>query len=115
TTLRAIAKRATVGLGRMGGIGNASSGDLFLAFSTANGDYGGESAKTRQVTVLKDWHAGNELFAASAEATGEAIVNALVAARTMTGVNGVTVEAMPHQRLQEILRKYNRLTPTGSR
>lgn len=110
--LKAMAKRATVGLARVGGDGRTSSGDLFLAFSTANPDFPGYAhgpEKTKQVMVLTDWEILNDLYAASAQATEEAIVNALVAADTMVGFKGASVEALPHEKLQDALRKYGRL------
>jgi D-aminopeptidase len=91
----------------MGGRGENSSGDIFIAFSTANP----EVAKTSglaQITMLPN-DAINPLFRQTVSATEEAIVNALVAAETMTGVNGNRVYAIPHDRLREVLKKYNRL------
>ena len=52
----------------------------------------------------------DSLFEATVQATEEAVVNAMIAAKTMTGINGHTVEALPHDRLREVLKKYNRLT-----
>jgi D-aminopeptidase len=105
--LERLAKRVALGLALAGGRGNDSSGDIFIAFSTANP----EVAKTSglaQLTMLPNERI-NPLFRATVEATEEAIVNALVAAETMTGINGNTVYAIPHDRLREVLRKYNRL------
>jgi D-aminopeptidase len=105
--LRRLAKRVSLGVGNMGGRGEDSSGDIFIAFSTANQ----EAAKTEglaQLTMLPNERL-NPLFAATASATEEAIVNAMVAAETMSGINGNTVHALPHERLREALRKYNRL------
>ncbi|HEV3469522.1 MAG TPA: P1 family peptidase [Pyrinomonadaceae bacterium] len=105
--LRRLAKRVSLGVGNMGGRGEDSSGDIFIAFSTANQ----EAAKTEglaQLTMLPNERL-NPLFAATAAATEEAIVNAMVAAETMSGINGNTVHALPHERLSEALRKYNRL------
>jgi D-aminopeptidase len=102
-----IVKRVPLGLGVVGGRGGNSSGDIFIAFSTANP----EASKTSglaSLTMLPN-EGMNGLFEATAQAVEEAIVNALVAARTMTGINGNTVYALPHDRLREVLRKYNRL------
>jgi L-aminopeptidase/D-esterase-like protein len=91
----------------MGGRGGNSSGDIFIAFSTANP----EASKDEGVAHLE--MLPNErispLFEAAASATEEAIVNALVAADTMEGINGHKVYAIPHDRLISILKKYNRL------
>jgi L-aminopeptidase/D-esterase-like protein len=105
--LRRLAKRVSLGVGNMGGRGEDSSGDIFIAFSTANQ----EAAKTEglaQLTMLPNERL-NPLFAATAAATEEAIVNAMVAAETMRGIDGNTVHALPHERLREVLKKYNRL------
>jgi L-aminopeptidase/D-esterase-like protein len=95
-----------MGIARLGGTASNGSGDLFIAFSTANP---GAAASTG-VTPL-EWLPNNDLnpfFVATIEATEEAIVNALVAAETMAGAGG-TVHALPHDQLQTALRKYNRL------
>jgi len=103
--LKRIAKRAALGVARTGAVSTNSSGDLFLAFSTA-------------VPVLTDgrqhWSTVENddldpLLASTVEATEEAIINALIAAQTMRGINGNTFYALPHERLREVLRKYNRL------
>lgn len=105
--LKALAKRAALGMARTGGIGAISSGDLFLAFSTANLSH----ADVRQHTVVTQFGmAGiSALYEACALATEEAILNVLVAAETMTGIDGRTVPALPHDRVQEILRRHHRL------
>ena len=105
--LKRLAKRATVGLARVGGIGANSSGDIFLAFSTATNRPTAE-ANVRLAPML-DNDAIDPFFAAAAQATEESIVNAMVAAETMTGINGNKVYALPHDRLAEALRKYGRL------
>jgi D-aminopeptidase len=105
--LRRLVKRVSLGVGVMGGRGEDSSGDIFIAFSTANP----EAAKTEglaQLSMLPNERL-NPLFAATAAATEESIVNALVAAETMRGIDGHTVHALPHERLRDVLRKYNRL------
>jgi L-aminopeptidase/D-esterase-like protein len=105
--LKRLAKRASLGIGVVGGRGENSSGDIFIAFSTANP----ENNKTEGVSKLEMLpnERINPLMRATVDATEEAIVNALVAAETMTGVNGNTVHALPHDRLRAALRKYNRL------
>jgi D-aminopeptidase len=105
--LKRLARRVPLGISRVGGFGADSSGDIFIAFSTANpGVYC--KGKISEVKMLSnDLITG--LFRATVEATEESIVNALVAAETMTGINGNTVHALPHDRLIEALRKYNRL------
>lgn len=107
TQLERVAKRAIIGLARVGGVGGATSGDLVLAFSTANHVSIGSTELERFTTVPAD--AMSPLFQATADATEEAIVNALVAARTLTGYDGLTVYALPHERLREILKRYGRL------
>jgi L-aminopeptidase/D-esterase-like protein len=107
TQLKRLARRAMLGVGRTGGMGENSSGDLMIAFSTANP--GAVSAKKTAAVQMLQNDEINPLFEATVEATEEAIVNALVAAKTMTGANGITVPALPHDRLQQIMRKYNRL------
>ena len=103
-----IAKRVPLGLAVVGGRGGDSSGDIFIAFSTANQDVS-KTTGLASLTMVPNEQL-NGLFNATAQAVEEAIVNALVAARTMTGINGNTVYALPHDRLREVLRKYNRLT-----
>lgn len=105
--LERLAKRVALGLAVAGGRGNDSSGDLFIAFSTANPQVAKTSGLVR-LTMLPNERI-DPLFLATVQATEEAIANALVAAETMTGVNGNTVYAIPHDRLREVLRKYNRL------
>ena len=101
-----IATRAALGVGRMGGRGENSSGDIFVAFSTANA---GAVADTGVVRVQMLPNARiNALFAATVQATEAAIVNALLAAETMTGVGGFRVHALPRDRMLAALRKYGR-------
>jgi D-aminopeptidase len=105
--LRRLARRVPLGIGRVGGLGENFSGDIFLAFSTAS--FGAEKPlDIRQVDLFPN-HRMNPLFEATVQATEEAIVNALVAAETMVGINSNTAYALPHDRLREVLRKYNRL------
>jgi len=105
--LKRIAKRAALGVGRLGGTGGNPSGDIFVAFSTANPGAAKPDANMT-VTMLPNERI-DPLFAATIQATEEAIINAMVAAETMTGVNGMRVYALPHDRLRAALRKYNRL------
>jgi L-aminopeptidase/D-esterase-like protein len=105
--LKRLARRVSLGVGVVGGRGENSSGDIFIAFSTANPEAGKEEG-TAQLTMLPNERI-NPLLRATVEATEEAIVNAMVAARTMSGVDGNTVHAIPHERLREALKKYNRL------
>ena len=106
--MKRIAKRVTLGLGRLGSISGDESGDIFIAFSTANPGVGLEQNKPAPVQMLPNAQM-DALFEATVQATEEAVVNALVAAKTMTGFDGHTVAALPHDRLQEVLKKYNRL------
>jgi D-aminopeptidase len=105
--LERLARRAAMGLARMGSVAGNGSGDIFVAFSTANAD-ASVGRGTAQVTMMANDEM-SPLFEATVQATEEAIVNALVAAETMTGVDDRRVVALPHDRLREVLRKYNRL------
>lgn len=104
--LERLARRVSLGLGRTGSIASNGSGDIFVAFSTANPDAAGGQDRAQLAMVPNA--AINALFSATIFATEEAIINAVVAAETMTGLNGTTVHALPHDRLREALRKYNR-------
>jgi L-aminopeptidase/D-esterase-like protein len=106
--LKRLVKRVSLGIGVMGGMGENSSGDIFVAFSTANPE-ASKNDGLASLTMLPNDRI-NPLFRAAVYATEEAVVNAMVAAETMKGVNGNTVYALPHDRLREALRKYNRLT-----
>jgi D-aminopeptidase len=109
-----LAQRAGLGIARVGGSGAHSSGDLFLAFATGNrglsaADDTDGQPRTRGVTALVDaWI--SPLFWAAIEATEEAIVNALVAARTMTGRDGITAPALPHDRLRRMVAAWDAMT-----
>ncbi len=105
--LKRVVKRAALGIAKNGGIGGNSSGDIFIAFSTANAGAGMERSLATLKMLSNDRI--NPIFAATVQATEEAIINAMVAAETMTGVNGNTVYAIPHDRLKDVMRKYNRL------
>ena len=107
-----LAQRAGLGLARVGSVADHTSGDLFLAFSTANrgrlSSYKvGRQAEATDVTMLSDLSIG-PLYEAVVEATEEAITNALVAAGTMTGRDGITAHALPHERLVEVMTAYGR-------
>jgi D-aminopeptidase len=104
--LKRLARRAALGLARTGSISGNGSGDIFLAFSTANPHADAPPGPNTVKTVSNDRI--SPLFAATVEATEEAIVNAMVGAKTLTGIDGHTVIALPHDRLQEVLKKYNR-------
>jgi len=106
--LKRVARRASLGLARTGSVSSNGSGDIFLAFSTANPGAGQANA-TAQVTMLSNERIG-AVFEATVQATEEAIINALVAAETMSGANGQRFEAISHDALRQALRKYNRLT-----
>ncbi|MGA8212193.1 MAG: P1 family peptidase [Candidatus Sulfotelmatobacter sp.] len=107
TQLKRVAKRVSLGLGRNGSYSGDGSGDIFIAFSTANAG-AALASRASQITMLPNDQI-NPIFLATVQATEEAVVNAMVAAKTMTGVNGHTVEALPHDRLREVLQKYNRI------
>jgi L-aminopeptidase/D-esterase-like protein len=104
--LERIARRATMGLARTGATSGNGSGDIFLAFSTANDGVAG-APREIHVNMLSNARI-SALFSATVEATEEAIVNALIAAETMTGVGGRRVESIPHDRLREVMKKYGR-------
>ena len=105
--LKRLAGRVSLGIGRTGGIGGNGSGDLFIAFSTANKTAFSRTTETTVTLYSNDLI--NELFAATIEATEEAIINALVAAETMKGINDNTIFAIPHEEAVNILKKYNRI------
>jgi D-aminopeptidase len=105
--LRRVARRAALGIGRMGGISGAGSGDLFLAFSTAKTG-SSDSTGVAQVRMLSDERI-DPVYEATVQATEEAIINALLAATTMTGANYLRVPALPHDRLRSVLKRYGRL------
>jgi L-aminopeptidase/D-esterase-like protein len=107
--IKRLARRATLGLARDGSFSGDGSGDLFIAFSTANPGATTGSA-VRKVDVLPNRQM-NPLFLATVRATEEAIVNAMVAADTMKGANDLEVLGLPHERLRAVLKKYNRLAP----
>jgi len=107
TQLKRIARKISLGLGRDGSYSGDGSGDIFIAFSTANPGAVG-SKGLHQLTMLPN-DSLDPIFLATVQATEEAVVNAMVAANTMTGIDNHTVIALPHDRLREVLKKYNRL------
>jgi D-aminopeptidase len=114
--LKRLARRASVGLGRLGAIESDGSGDIFIAFSTANagaddGNWAADTEKPAQVERLRS-AALNPLFEATVQGVEESVVNALVAARTMTGADYWTVSALPHEQLQDVLRRHGMLVQT---
>jgi D-aminopeptidase len=109
--LKRLARRAALGLARTGSVAGNGSGDLFIAFSTANPGAGAAKG-TPSLTMLPNDSMG-PLFEATVGATEEAILNALVAGRTMTGHEGHRVAGLPHDRVREILRRHARLAPAA--
>ena len=107
--LERVATRASLGVGRMGGLGENGSGDIFIAFSTANPAAAADTGLA-PLTMLPNDRI-NPVFEATVQATEEAILNAMLAAATMTGADSIRAYALPHDRLQAALRKYNRLAP----
>ena len=102
-----VAKRASLGVAKTGGLGRNSSGDIFLAFST-------QGPQVNEKQTLEIWQSLpkeqlDKVYQGTVQATEEAIINALVAAETMKGNGGSTIYALPHDRTREILKKYNRL------
>ena len=110
--LERVAKRASLGVGRMGGLGEDSSGDIFVAFSTANPAAGADTGVVRLTMLPNDRI--DPIFEATVQATEAAIVNAMLAAETMTGADGVRTYALPHDRLVAVMRKYGRLGAAAS-
>jgi D-aminopeptidase len=107
--MKRIARRAALGLGRMGSVAGNGSGDLFIAFSTANAAALAGGQPMVQLTAITN-DAIDPLFEATVQATEESIVNALVAARDMQGTEGHYARALPHAELQRLLQKYGRGT-----
>ena len=105
--LKRLARRVPMGIGRVGGIASNGSGDIFIAFSTAN-QAGWHDTEVATVEVYPNSRM-TPLFEATVAAVEEAIVNAMVAVRTMEGINGNRVHAIPHDRLRAVLERYGRL------
>lgn len=108
--LKRLAKRPALAIGRLGGVATSWSGEIFIAFSTANPDAGEtDAANVALPVLLYPNRALTPLFEAAIDATEEAIVNALVAAKTDTGRDGLRLTALPHTRVRDILRAHNLL------
>ncbi|HEY0739819.1 MAG TPA: P1 family peptidase [Chryseosolibacter sp.] len=105
--LERLAKRIPLGIGIVGGRGGNSSGDIFIAFSTANSQINSDTT-IAEIKMLPN-ELTDRFFSATAEATEEAIINSLIAAETMEGINGNKIYAIPHDRLVAMLKKYNRI------
>lgn len=109
-----LAQRAGLGVARTGGAGEHGSGDLFIAFATGNrlvaSDYGSRPPAVQSLRMMSEALI-DPLFYAAVEATEEAIVNALVAAQTMTGRDEVTAYALPHDLLVNALDKHGLRSP----
>jgi D-aminopeptidase len=106
--LKRVARRVSLGLGRNGSFASDGSGDIFIVFSTANPGAAGTKG-LRSLTMLPNQRL-NPIFLATVQATEEAVVNTMVAAKTMKGINDYEVVGLPHDRLREVLKKYNRLS-----
>jgi L-aminopeptidase/D-esterase-like protein len=105
--MKRLARRVPMGVGKVGGYGHDGSGDIFIAFSTANSNVAFSDGAVN-VEMLPNGLI-SPLFEATVQAVEEAIVNTLVAAETMEGINNNKVWALPHGRLIQIMKKYNRI------
>jgi L-aminopeptidase/D-esterase-like protein len=107
--LKRLARRVSLGLGRNGSISGNGSGDIFIAFSTANS---GASSADHVVDIkMMPNDLLDPVFAATVQAVEESIINAMIAAESMTGIENHHVTALPHDQLRAVLKKYNRLNP----
>ena len=106
--LKRVARRISLGLARNGSVSTGGSGDIFMAFSTANREATVAGEGEVPLVMLPNGRLDG-IFRATVEGTEEAVINALVAGETMTGANDWTIHALPHDRLRDILRRYNRL------
>jgi L-aminopeptidase/D-esterase-like protein len=104
--LKRLARRVPMGIAKVGGYAGNGSGDIFIAFSTANSGAGARTGIQKTDMLPNDQMSA--LFLATVQATEEAIINALVVAETMSGINGNTKHAIPHDRLKQAMKKYNR-------
>jgi D-aminopeptidase len=104
--LKRVARRLTIGLARTGSVSGNGSGDLFLAFSTANAALAARGGVT-SVKMLNNERI-DPLFTAAVQATEEAIINAMIAADTMVGIDGHRAEAIPHDQSRAVMKKYGR-------
>jgi len=105
--LKRLARRVSLGLARTGSVSGNGSGDLFIAFSTANPGASESEQLTHSVEAIPN-DLMDPIFTATVQATEEAVVNALVDNQGMTGRDNHHVDAVPHDRLRKLLRKYNR-------
>jgi L-aminopeptidase/D-esterase-like protein len=105
--LKRLARRVPIGISKMGGYAGNSSGDIFIAFSTANPG-AANRVENQQIEMIPNEEM-SQLFEATSQATEESILNALIAAKDMTGKNNTKIYALPQDRLIEILKKYNRI------
>jgi len=112
--LKRIARRVSLGIGRDGSISGNGSGDIFIAFSTANPDASENDHGPVTVRMVPN-DSMDPLFAATVQATEEAIINAMLAAHDMTGIDGHHVRALPHDELRKVLARYKRLTGKAPR
>ena len=107
--LKRLARRVPMGLARTGAVGNNSSGDIFLAFSTANeGAYESDGAKLRNASFLRN-DAIDTIFNAVVEATEEAVIDSMVCNQTMVGSDGNTSHALPLDQVMALMKKYGRV------
>lgn len=104
TQVKRLVKRTALGLARVGGMGYNGSGDIFIGFSTANRRAAAERGEVVSLEMLPNDEL-NALIPATVHATEEAILNAMLAATTMTGINGFTVPALPHEPVRELMRR----------
>jgi L-aminopeptidase/D-esterase-like protein len=109
TQLKRVARRVALGLGRDGSYSGDGSGDLFVAFSTAN-SRAIDPKGVRQIAMLPNGSL-DPLFLATVQATEEAVVNAMIAADDMKGIDDHFVPALPHDELVRVLRNYHRIVP----
>ena len=110
-SLAPLARRVSLGLARTGTVSGNGSGDLFIAFSTANPNAASADQVTHSVETIPN-DLMDPIFAATVQATEEAVVNVLIDNQSMTGRDNHHVDAIPHDRLRKLLRKYNRLRPS---
>ena len=105
--MKRLARRIPMGIGKVGGYAHDGSGDIFIAFSTANSNVAFANGKVN-VEMLPNWMI-SPLFEATVQAVEEAIINVLFAAETMEGINDNKVYALPQDRLRNVMNKYNRI------
>jgi L-aminopeptidase/D-esterase-like protein len=108
TQIKRLVTRTSLGLARIGGMGYNGSGDIFIGFTTANRVAAAQRGARVGLEMLPN-DGLNAFISASVHATEEAILNAMLAAETLTGINGYTVPALPHERLRELMDRANRV------